>query len=746
MVIEPELTGFSLMVAAAALGLLAASQDDPDGPGWKKLFGRLGLGKGESGSSAITDPAVTPPPRDDWKKTAETLESMGRYREAARIFQGKGQNYEAARLLLKSGALTEAASAFERVGHYQRAAEVCAQAGDNKRAAENYRAYLEDRFGSLAGTRNPTDHAEFVHYCRLAGQAFERAGLLEQAAEVLERGEHWEQAGSLYAKLARYVKAADLYQRAGAVAKAADVYAQAGDRVRAAQMRGESLYKRDQKNEAAVQFLLGGDPLRAAEVYEEADNYLDAARCYEHCGAHRQAAEAYQRIGELTRAAEMFGRCQDYERSADLYEQTGDPGQAARMFSEAGLFYKAALAARKAGLVDFAIAHLQKVGPDSADYQASLVELASHFRDRGLPGVAVEKLRKAIGDLPISAANLDLHYAMAEACEEMGAVERACEILRDIVGENYNYRDAVGRLQELEKKVTGVAEEQKSQASLATSDSKDDVLEGELGGGDRYEFMEKLGAGGMGIVYRAKDRLLDRTVAYKMLMEQFMEIEEIRERFFREARSAAKLNHPNIVGIYDMGIERGRLFIIMEYVEGVSYYRILDREVRLPINAVLHFMIGVLKALAHAHSHGVIHRDIKPSNVILTRRRTVKIADFGLAKILQQAKDEGSQRASGTPLYMAPEQILGKPVDYRTDLYAFGGSVFHLLTGEPPFIEGEVLYHHVHTPPREVGDLRPEVPPALQRIVMRCLNKDPDRRFQKPEEILEALRTVKPLK
>lgn len=742
MVIEPGLTGVSLM--AAAWGLLAASED---GSGWKKIFGRLGLGKGEAGSSAITDPALKPAPRDDWKQTAETLETQGRYREAARIFQGQGQNYEAARLLLKSGALTEAASAFERVGHYQRAAEVCAQAGDNKRAAENYRAHLEDRFGSLVGTRSPTDHAEFVHYCRLAGQAFERAGLLEQAAEILERGEHWEQSGALYAKLARYVKAADLYQRAGAVAKAADVYAQAGDRVRAAQMRGESLYKEDQKNEAAVQFLLGGDPLRAAEVYEEADNYLDAARCYEHCGAHRQAAEAYQRIGELTRAAEMFGRCQDYQQSAALYEETGDSGQAAHMYGEAGLFYRAALAAKQDGLTDLAIAHLQKVAVDSPNYQASLVELAAHFKDRGLPGVAVEKLRKAIGEEPLSADNIDLYYAMAEACQEMGDIERACEILRDIVGENYNYRDAVGRLQKLEKKASGGPEARKPRAtSTDRSGPKDDVLEGELGGGDRYEFVEKLGAGGMGIVYRANDRVLDRVVAYKMLMEQFMEIEEIRERFLREARSAAKLNHPNIVSIYDMGIERGRLFIIMEYVEGASYYKILDREVRLPINAVLHFMIGVLKALAHAHSHGVVHRDIKPSNVMLTRRRTVKIADFGLAKILQDANNEGSQRASGTPLYMSPEQILGKPVDFRTDIYAFGGSVFHLLSGEPPFIEGEVLYHHVHTLPRELGDLRSEVPPALQEIVMRCLKKDPDERFQKPEEVLDALRSVKPLK
>src|SRR3990172_6801617 len=709
MIIEPGLIGAGLTAAASMVGLLPASED---GPGWKKIFTRLRLGKGgAAGGSAITDPAVKRAPSDEWQQTAKTLESQGRYREAARIFLTQGQNYEAARLLLKSGALTEAASAFERVGHFQKAAEVCAQAGDNKRAAENYRNHLEDRFRSLAGTRSPADHAEFVHYCRLAGQAFERAGLLEQAAEILERGEHWEQAGALYVKLARYVKAADLYQRAGAVAKAADVYARAGGRGRAAQMRGESLYKQEQKNEAAVEFLLGGDPLRAAEVYMEAGNYLDAARCYEHCGAHRQAAEAYQRIGERSRAAGMFG--------------------------EAGRFYGAALAAKKAGMVDQAIAHLQRVAPDSREYQVSLVELAGHFTDRGLPGVALEKLRKAIGDQPLSSHNIDVYYAMAEAAQEMGDIDRACEILRNIVGENYNYRDSVGRLQKLEKKAA---------AGPVASAPAEDVLESKLGGGERYEFQEKLGAGGMGIVYRAHDRLLDRVVAYKMLMEQFMEIEEIRDRFLREARSAAQLNHPNIVSIYDMGIEQGRLFIIMEFVEGVSYYRILDREGQLPVNAVLHFMIGVLKALAHAHAHGVIHRDIKPSNVMLTRKRVVKIADFGLAKILQHAKNEGSQRASGTPLYMSPEQILGKPLDFRTDIYAFGGSVFHLLSGEPPFIEGEVLYHHVHTKPRKLGDLRRDVPSALESIVMRCLRKDPDERFQSPEEILTALRSVKPLK
>jgi len=230
-------------------------------------------------------------------------------------------------------------------------------------------------------------------------------------------------------------------------------------------------------------------------------------------------------------------------------------------------------------------------------------------------------------------------------------------------------------------------------------------------------------------------------VAYKMLMEQFMEVKDVRDRFLREAQSAAQLNHPNIVTVFDMDVdpERNRLFIAMEFVSGESYFDILQRETRLSIPQVMHFIVGVLKALAHAHGHGVVHRDIKPSNVMLSSQRTVKIMDFGLAKVLREAKAQGSEKASGTPLYMSPEQILGKAIDFRTDIYAFGGTVYHLLAGEPPFVEGEVLYHHVHTKARQLKEHRPEIPQALGNIVMACLNKDPSNR-PSSETILKMLK------
>ncbi|HXV63826.1 MAG TPA: protein kinase [Vicinamibacteria bacterium] len=699
------------------------------GAGWKKLLGLGRKGAPVGASASKPDSSAS-----DWQRAAKIFEEDGRFRDAARLYQGHGQNYDAARLLVQSGALTEAASIFERIGHFLKAAEVCAQSGDNRRAGENYRRYLEDRFGSLVTTRSPADHAEFTKYCRLAGQAFERAGLHEQAAEVLERGEQWEEAAALYLKLNRHVKAADLYQRAGAVDQAADVYAQAGDRVRAAQMRGEWLYKNDQKNEAAVQFLLGGDPLRAAEVYEEAGNYLDAARCYEHCGAHRQAAEAYERVKQFDRGAEMFARCQEYQKAAALYEMIDDLEQATRMYAEAGAFYRAAHVARDAGLSDLAIDYLQKVSPADPHYREALVELAECFIERDLPGVAVEKLKKALAKMALSADNVSVFYTLAVASEQMGDLASAADILKKVIAESYGYRDCVARLQDIERKLA---------QDVYVPPRKVLQTAGALDIGSRYEFIEKLGAGGMGVVYRARDTRLNRIVAYKMLMEQFMEVQDVRNRFLREAQSAAQLNHPNIVTVYDMDVDRDRncLFIAMEFVAGESYFDMLQRELRLDVPTVLHFVVGVLKALAHAHGEGVVHRDIKPSNVMLSSNRVVKIMDFGLAKVLRQAKVLGSERASGTPLYMSPEQILGKAIDYRTDLYAFGGTVYHLLSGEPPFVDGEVLYHHVHSTPQPLTKLRPEIPRGLDQIVMSCLNKDPADR-PSSEEILTILRKL----
>ena len=240
----------------------------------------------------------------------------------------------------------------------------------------------------------------------------------------------------------------------------------------------------------------------------------------------------------------------------------------------------------------------------------------------------------------------------------------------------------------------------------------------------------------MGEVYRAFDRLLSRSLAYKVLSNHLAKDPEARDLLLQEARSAAGLNHPNIITVYDLGIENGRAFICMELVEGESYAKILKRNKRLSLAEIMHLVVSVCQGLDHAHHRGIVHRDLKPSNILLTKEHRVKILDFGLAQPIQPDDDDSSGSSGGTPKYIAPEQARGEATDARTDLYSFGATLFELTAGRAPFIEGNLLQHHIHTPPPRLKSIAPDVPDELEELVMRCLQKDPAQRFQSAGEML----------
>ena len=214
----------------------------------------------------------------------------------------------------------------------------------------------------------------------------------------------------------------------------------------------------------------------------------------------------------------------------------------------------------------------------------------------------------------------------------------------------------------------------------------------------QYEIVRQLGAGGMGTVYLAHDPRLERDVAIKVLNEGFSLDENYRQRFLTEARSASALNHPNIVTIYDAGQENGTLYITMELLEGTPLQEILKSRGRLTVHDTARLGIQIAKGLQYAHEHQIIHRDIKTGNLFFTSTKKVKIMDFGLAKMVQEVR-RGSTVIGGTPYYMAPEQSIGDAVDHRADLYSLGITLFELATGCVPFTEGDVAYHHRHTPP-----------------------------------------------
>ena len=237
----------------------------------------------------------------------------------------------------------------------------------------------------------------------------------------------------------------------------------------------------------------------------------------------------------------------------------------------------------------------------------------------------------------------------------------------------------------------------------------------------------------MGAVYKATDKLLEREVAYKVLPEEMAHEPGALDQLLKEARAAAALNHPNIITIHDVGLDGGQGYIAMELVEGESYARMLQRQGRLDLAEVMHFLVSVCQGLDHAHRRGVIHRDIKPSNILLTVEDRVKIVDFGLA---QSARASTKQPVGGTVKYIAPEQARGHKTDARTDIYSLGATLYELITGSAPFTTGNIVKHHLETPAPPLTPEGSAVPPTLDELVLKCLAKEPDARFATTREMI----------
>jgi serine/threonine protein kinase len=268
----------------------------------------------------------------------------------------------------------------------------------------------------------------------------------------------------------------------------------------------------------------------------------------------------------------------------------------------------------------------------------------------------------------------------------------------------------------------------------------------------RYEISGELGRGAMGVVYRAMDPVIGRNVAVKTirLSEEGTGLTrpELLGRFQTEARAAGLLTHPNIVVVYDAGEENGLYFITMELVEGKSVQALLDNGHAFPVPRLLRIIEQTCSALQYAHDRNVIHRDIKPANLMLTADDTVKVTDFGTAKILQFGTVQQTTNVMGTPSYMSPEQVKGRPVDGRSDIFSLGVMFYELLTGEKPF-PGQsvttVIYKIVNEDPIPPRQLNTSIHPGLNEIVMRALAKEPEMRYQNCREMLEDLKSYRSL-
>lgn len=259
---------------------------------------------------------------------------------------------------------------------------------------------------------------------------------------------------------------------------------------------------------------------------------------------------------------------------------------------------------------------------------------------------------------------------------------------------------------------------------------------------NQYRLDEVIGQGGMGVVYRALDTNLERVVAVKVLSSTLREDPEFVGRFRQEARIQAGLNHPNIATLFDFFIWSDMPVAVMELIKGETLRSMVDRTGPIPAHVALPIFVQALRGVAAGHKLGIIHRDLKPSNLMITEEGVVKITDFGIAKVRNNSGQTRVSTRVGSASYMAPEQILGRPVDEKTDIYIMGGTLYELLTGRPPFqglSQFEIDSAHVRESPKLPTELIANIPPAAVDAVLKALAKEPSDRFASAEEFIRAL-------
>ena len=364
------------------------------------------------------------------------------------------------------------------------------------------------------------------------------------------------------------------------------------------------------------------------------------------------------------------------------------------------------------------------------------------FQGKGMLDLAWEKFAR----IPADEEMKGVLYNLALDFERKRQPAKALTVYERIASVDKAFRDVAERMTKVQAAATspalaGVGGPRRGESTA--------ILEGverpTLG---RYELVEELGRGAMGIVYKGLDPKINRTVAIKTVHFDDVEealLPEVKERFFREAQAAGGLNHPNILTIYDSGEEMDVAWIAMEFLSGKDLERFGTKGNLLPWSKVLEICAKVADALEYAHKHGVVHRDIKPANIMLLENGEVKVTDFGIARVVSSSQTKTGV-VMGSPSYMAPEQIAGKKVDGRSDLFSLGVVLYELFAGERPF-QGDsiatIMFQITSSPPPPLANFVPRIPPIFQKLVEKALAKDPAQRFQTGEEVAKTLRALK---
>jgi tetratricopeptide (TPR) repeat protein len=675
-----------------------------------------------------------------WGRAAEVARALGRLQQAADLAEreGGGALLMAAQLWARLGQDSRAQTLWTRYGAYlvdkgqtELAIEPFLRAGDSRRASHAVELALQSR-------RLAEPQGELA--LRAAREA-KRPALGAQVALTLER---FREAGDLFLAADDPLEAAKAFSRAGDTLRAAEALRLGGHAEDAARLRAQSLTSSGQWDLAVLEYEHAGMAAQAAATLVRLGRYDEAFRRYLLAGLRREAADLARDHGEPREAGRLFEDLEEWGEAGLAWEHAGEHMQAARCLERAGDFAHALEVLERSGLKGEQAQLLARLGRleegfrvlyDADDLRGAwellssyggtypalsepLAKLAEWLEGQGELTAAISAVQRATAGLTATHELLPALYTQAHLLECHGDFRAAQSVWQRVVDVDYGFRDAAARLQ--------AAAAQRSPQDAASAPASAAEGAAFTDPASRYVLEQELGRGGMGVVYRAHDSRLGRTVAIKVLNPRQHTPEALR-RFEREARAAAALSHPGIVHIYDFDRGFGSCFISMEFVPGPTLNQLVREEPGFVRTNLVPLMRQIASAVGYAHSRHVIHRDLKPANMVLLDRRQVKILDFGIARRLDELELSASG-ATGTPYYMAPEQILGEEPDTRTDIYSLGITFFQMATATLPFTTGNVLRAHLEQPAPDPRALAPDLDAALAALILRCLAKDRDQR------------------
>lgn len=690
----------------------------------------------------------------------------GIYGKAAQMHESLGNPKKAEKLLAKHGSPQENAEFYIRQGDHHNAIDIYLQQGMEFDAAELYERLNEaDKAAELY---------ERLGFFEKAGVLYGKMKIYDRAIRCLDKAiiqlnelgtpdakartqryqdwianfhladGHFKQAADIFVELAQFEKAAKSYAKANLATLAAENYIKIGRRLEAERILAESTGPEERSmlgrlaNEAgdyvkAIEYLKGTSHYdELALAHEKLGNYRDAAVLFEKANDLQRAAELYALSGDHQKAALIFEEKGSFEEAAANYEQLQNYRHAAKLYQMAKHPYKTGYCYYKIKKFEEALEELQRVESIDPNFLDAKNIMARIFFKQGYYSVATKVLEELTAKSTLSDDNLSTYYLLARCLEELEEFKEAARYYERICSHKVTYRDVRGRVERLNKMMGRSRSNHTFDDSAAPTNLQiGDII------ADRFRIVSEIGKGGMGFIYRVRDLALDRDVALKMLLHNRGSFEELKT----ELINARDLTHPYIIKVFDIGEWKGVFYFTMELVEGETLKAYIERSDIKEIEDKLKLLIKVCDGLHSAHTKGIIHRDIKPQNILINPNNEPKVLDFGIARRVNE--DTKSQGISGSPKYMAPEQIQNTGADPRTDVYAIGIIMFYMFTKVEPFTgkdANQILLMQINRPLPDPTTYNPSIPYWLAEIIRRCCQKNKDMRYGGMNELIDELR------